>query len=69
VIEVNYRPSLARGTSAKGKLKKQMLIDAFHIVLDERISPVGNPRFAESARRWPNFLRSHPRTWSGYGKA
>jgi hypothetical protein len=55
ILEVNYRPSLARGTVAEGELKQAMLREALGIVLRDRLQGRIEEPFAESAAAWRRF--------------
>jgi tubulin polyglutamylase TTLL6/13 len=58
ILEVNYRPSLSRDTDWETRIKKELLVDALSIVMENR--PRG-PDFADSSAKWDNFLIKHGR--------
>jgi hypothetical protein len=58
ILEVNYRPSLSRGTRGETDLKSCLLIDTFRTVLRERLQMEPEQIFAESVGVWKAFLAS-----------
>jgi hypothetical protein len=52
LLEVNYRPSLGSDSATEQELKRQMLIDLCHLVVERGEAP----GLAESRERWAAFF-------------
>jgi hypothetical protein len=69
LLEVNYRPSLSKGTAAENAMKLQLLTETFQILLPPEVRRwlSAIPRFAASVADWDSFFSSQNAVPKGDG--